>query len=89
MRFVRCAADVGPPACVAFVRQLPALLLLERGLVAAVAAGIGDVREPRALAEKTEAWLSLEVHIVIYVILYVNFQHTLHRLSTQLLFSVL
>lgn len=46
VRFLRCAADDGPPASLAFVRRLPALLHLREGRVVSAATDLAEAREP-------------------------------------------
>jgi len=63
VRFVRFACDSGPPACLPFARKLPALLLLDGGLVVSSADTALDAREPRELAARSAAWLSEQLNL--------------------------
>jgi hypothetical protein len=58
VRFIRFACDTGPPACLPFARKLPALLLLDNGMVVSSADTALDAREPKQLAARSAAWIS-------------------------------
>ena len=57
-KFVRVAcSDGGAPRCLPFVRSLPALLLVEGGVVVDCTERPAELREPRELAAYVDGWL--------------------------------
>jgi hypothetical protein len=64
VRFLHFRCNSGPPACLAFALKLPALLLLEGGLVVSSADAALHAREPRQLAARVAAWMSEQLDML-------------------------
>ena len=63
--FARLVSDVScpgsqPPDCLPFLVALPALIVVERGLVSSVCDGLRHAREPEAVRAVVSAWLQAE-----------------------------
>jgi hypothetical protein len=54
-----CAGNE-PPECLSFIGRLPALLVVERGLVSSVCTTLAVAREPEAVHKAVTGWLEVE-----------------------------
>ena len=63
--FARLVTDTSchgsqPPECLPFLRALPALIVVERGVISAVCEELGAAREPEAVRALVSRWLNAE-----------------------------
>ena len=65
-RIVRYDASAGAPSCLAHAaRHLPAVLVIDRGVVAASCDDIHGLREPAAIREAVDGWVSAQLDFVM------------------------